>query len=189
MNNPVLGSILGSVLGSAMRRRGYGGGLGGGLGGAALGSVLGGMLGRGRGGMAAGRGGMNRGALVAMLLPMAMRWVQRNGGIGEVLKRFQQRGYRKQAQSWVDLGDNQPVDVRAIDDVVGAQELQQLSQQLGVPQHDVAEALAEIFPEMVNQLSPEGLVPDEADDVLDEGRREIERELEQASRMTQAFPS
>jgi uncharacterized protein YidB (DUF937 family) len=200
--NPLLGQILGGVFGHAMGRRGMGGGmarggmggLGGGLGGAALGGILASVLGRrgmgggmggGLGGGMARPGGMGgvlaggRGQLMLMLLPLAMRWVQRNGGIGAVLKRFQQQGYGNQARTWMSTGDNDALDEHAIHEVVGQDELSQLSQRLGVPQHEVAAAFAEILPEMVNQLTPQGDLPPQADEVLEDGRIELERELEQ----------
>lgn len=187
MMNPMLGQVLGGLFGQAMSRRGMRGGmggmggLGGGLGGAALGSVLGGMLGGRRSpmGVPAGRGmGSNRTALMLMLLPLAMRWVQRNGGMGAVLDRFRQKGYGQQMQSWVATGDNQALDERAVEQVVGHQDLQEMAQRLGVPEEEVRQAFAEVMPEMVNQLTPDGRLDPQADDVLEEGRQELEKEIE-----------
>jgi uncharacterized protein YidB (DUF937 family) len=185
--NPLLGQVLGGLFGQAMSRRGMGtdrGGLAGGLGGAALGSVLGGMLGR-RGspaGVPAGRAGVggNRTALLVMLLPLAMRWVQRNGGMNAVLEKLRQKGMARQTQSWVDTGENQPLDEQSVEQVVGRDELAQMAQRLGVPEGQIAQALAEIMPEMVDKLSPEGQVPPQADEVLDEGRQTLEKEIEDA---------
>ena len=180
-NGSLLGQVLGGVFSQAMRRRGMGGGGLGGLGGVAMGSVLGGMLGGARGaGLPSRRGGvgMNRTALLVMLLPLAMRWVQRNGGVGAVLDKFKQQGYGRHAQSWVDTGQNDTLDDKAVEQVVGQDELRQMAQKLGVPEQDVAQAFAEIMPEMVDKLSPAGRVPHEADDVLDEGRQTLEKEIE-----------
>jgi uncharacterized protein YidB (DUF937 family) len=189
MNNPLLGQVLGGLFAHAAQRRqapgGFGrmggasGGLGGGLGGAALGGILAGMLG-GRGRARAGGLAGNRGALIAMLLPFAMQWVQRNGGLGAVLKRVQDRGYSRQANSWVSTGDNQHLEPQAMADIVGDEEISRLSQQLGVPQDEVKQGFAEILPEMVNQLTPEGQVRPEADDVLQESIPLMEQELRQA---------
>jgi uncharacterized protein YidB (DUF937 family) len=184
--NPLLGQVLGGLFGQAMgRRSGAGGlgGMGGGLGGAALGSVLGGMMAR-RGGMAAGRSGRvgglggNQSALLMMLLPMAMRWVQNNGGLGAVLKRVQQKGYGTQARSWLEPGDNQPLDEQAVERIVGGEDIAQMAQRLGVPREQVAQAFAEIMPELVDKLTPEGDLPSHADRVLDEGRATLEKEIE-----------
>ncbi|MCC2674564.1 MAG: pbpA2 [Ramlibacter sp.] len=188
IRNPLLGQVLGGLFGQAMMRRGARGGLGGGmgglgggLGGIALGSVLGGMMRGGRGpmGLPARRGvGGNQAALLMMLLPLAMRWVQRNGGMGAVLDRFKQQGFGRQAQSWVDTGANDDIDEKAVEQVVGREELRQMAERLGVPEEQVAQAFAEIMPEMADKLSPEGRLPSEADDVLDEGARTLEKEIE-----------
>ena len=183
--NPLLGQVLGALFGQAMSRRSMGtdrGGLGGGLGGAALGSVLGGMLG-GRGspaGVPAGRAGAgsNRTALLVMLLPLAMRWVQRNGGMNAVLEKFRQKGMVRQTQSWVDTGENQPLDEQSVEQVVGRDELAQMAQRLGVPEEQIAQALAEIMPEMVDKMTPQGQLPEHADEVLDESRQTLEQEIQ-----------
>lgn len=191
-HNPLLGQVLGGLFGQAMGRRGLGGrmgGMGGGLGGAALGSILGGMLGgrRGPAGMPVGRGGGGRGALLMLMLPMAMRWVQNNGGMGAVLKRFQQQGMSRQAQSWMGTGDNEAIDEQAVQQIVGRDELAQMAQRLGVPEEEVAQAFAEIMPEMVDQLTPQGQLPAEADEVLEDSRGELERELARVQK--EASPS
>ena len=109
-----------------------------------------------------------------MLLPLAMQWVQRNGGLGAVLGKFQQKGYSQQAASWVSTGENESMPRQAIDDVVGLDELSRLSQQLGVPEQEVANGLAQILPEMVNQLTPQGDVPGNADELLGNGMAEMQ---------------
>jgi uncharacterized protein YidB (DUF937 family) len=188
-NNPMLGQVLGGLFGQAMRRRGGTlgggglGGIGGGLGGIALGSVLAGMM-RNRNPSqptevpGSGRPYANRTALLVMLLPLAMRWVQKNGGMGSVLDRFRQKGFGPQAQSWISTGQNDGIDERAVEQVVGQGELQQMAQRLGVPEQDVAQAFAEIMPEMVDKLTPEGQLPPHADEVLEDGRQTLEQEIQ-----------
>jgi uncharacterized protein YidB (DUF937 family) len=117
--------------------------------------------------------------LIAMLLPFAMQWVQRNGGIGAVLGKFRQKGYQQQASSWVGTGDNEPIEAEAVNNVVGRDELSRIAQRLGVPEGDVADAFAEILPELTNQLSPDGEVAPQADDALHAGREQLEQELRQ----------
>jgi uncharacterized protein YidB (DUF937 family) len=184
MGNDFMGQILGSVLGGARARQQspMGGGMGG------LDDLLGGVLGRGGAGaghgVPMGRGGSpfggGRGALMAMLLPLAMQWVQRNGGLGAVLQRFRQNGYGPQANSWMSTGPNDPIAPDAVDEVIGHEELSRLSQQLGVSDREVASGFAEIMPEMVNQLTPDGELPPDADRVLDDGRMTLEQYLRQA---------
>jgi uncharacterized protein YidB (DUF937 family) len=187
MADDFLSQILGSVLGNSAGQGAPGapggngglGGLGGtggpgGVGG--LGEGLGGMLGSVFGGNAdaqedGARGGSSLGgsALLAMLLPLAMQWVQRNGGIGALLERFKQQGYSQQAASWVSKGENEPLDPQAVSEVIGTEELSRLSQQLGVSNEQVAGGLARILPQVVDHLTPAGDVPPDADDALGSG--------------------
>ena len=113
-----------------------------------------------------------------MLLPLAMRWVQRNGGMNAVLERFRQKGLGQQAQSWMSTGTNQPIDEQSVEQVVGQDELRQMAQRLGVPQQQVAQAFAEIMPQMVDHITPDGQVPPHADAVLDESARTLEKEIQ-----------
>ncbi len=182
MANDFLGQILGSVFGAA--RGGQQSPMGGGAG-TGLGDVLGGLLGAGSGGGLGGMGGAGsgmgmggmggKGALMAMLLPLAMQWVQRNGGIGGVLQSFQQKGYSQQAASWVSTGPNEELAPQAVNDVVGMDELSRLSQQLGVSHEEVSSGMAQILPEMVNHLTPQGSVPADGDDVLNRGMSMLEQ--------------
>jgi len=165
-----LGAILGGMMGS-QHRQDNGGAMGesGGLGG--LGG-MGGFGGTGDPGQADGGslfGGGKGAALTALLIPLAMQWVQRNGGIGGVLERFQQKGYNQQAQSWVSTGDNEALPPEAIDEVVGNDELSRLSQQLGVSREEVSGGMAEVLPEVVNQLTPHGQVSQDSDERLSRG--------------------
>lgn len=166
-----LGDLLGAMLGGA-RGGGTPGGLPGGMGGGGLGRMGGGL-----GGLGIGGGGRN--AMLAMLLPLAMQWVQRNGGIGNVLERFKQQGHARQASSWVSTGQNEALDPQAVGDVVGRDEMARMSQELGVGEDEVANGFAEILPEMVDQLSPQGEVPPHADEVLGGGLVDLQRELGQ----------
>ena len=185
-----LGDLLGGLMGGggAGQASGSSGGLGdllGGLigGGAGQGANgpadLGGMAGLGQGGSGMGNKGS---ALMLLLLPLAMQWVQRNGGIGGVLERFQNKGYSQQAASWVSSGTNEELPPQAVSDVVGPEELSRLSQHLGVSQEDVSSGMAQILPEMMNQLTPQGRVPEDGDQVLNRGTSMLEQLMNTAQR-------
>lgn len=171
--NAPAGGGLGGMLGGG-GRAGAGGGLPGlgGLAGMAGAGGLGGLL----GGRAGSRSG-GRNAMLLMLLPLAMQWVQRNGGIGAVLERFRQNGQEPKVQSWLGTADNEPVDPGTVREVVGNDELSRLSQQLDADEDEVAGGLAEIFPEMVNQLSPGGELPPDADQQLSSGAGTLQQWL------------
>jgi len=191
MANPLIGQILGSVFGRSTGSGGApgGGGLGAGLPGG-LGSVLGGMLGGGgipagtptgvpRGGAGGLGGAGGRNAMLALLLPLVLQWVQRSGGIGNVLQRVGQQGYRGHADSWLGTGSNQPLPPQAAHELLGPDELARLSGQLGVGEDEVAHGFSEILPEVVDHLSPQGQLPGDADRTLDAGQSALEQMLSQ----------
>ncbi len=187
MNNDFFGQILGNVLGNSgggqQNPPAAGTGSSGGLG-----SILGDLMGGGSGpagglgslGGTSGSGalGGGKGALMAMMLPLAMQWVQRSGGVGAVLQRFQQKGYSQQAASWVSTGANEELPAQAVGEVVGTDELSQLSQQLGVGRDEVETGMAQILPQVVNHLTPDGEVPHNSDDVLSRGISALEKLLQ-----------
>ncbi|MRD46520.1 DUF937 domain-containing protein [Caenimonas koreensis DSM 17982] len=178
MSTPALGEVLASTFANAMAERPHSHsfhspdvGIG------SLSMLVGGLMGRGA---PMDRGhtlGRDRGLLLAMLLPFAMRWIQRNGGVRGVLESFRQRGYGAQALSWLSTGANTPLQAEAIDSVVDHEDVSVLARQLGVQETEVSSGLAEILPEVVNQLSPAGAIASEADEALDAGVHTLEKEL------------
>lgn len=184
MANPLIGEILRGVLGRATGGAGSPGagapeGLPGGLG-SILGSLTGGLGGGLPGGLRPGGLGGNAGgrnAMLALMLPLVLQWVQRSGGIGNVLQRVNQHGYGDHANSWVGTGANEPLPPQAARQLLGQEELSNLSGQLGVGQDEVAHGFSEILPEVVDQLSPGGQLPADADRTLDAGQSTLERTL------------
>lgn len=187
MSDSTIGEILGAVLGGG--RGGLGGAVEGGLGGA-LGGMLGGgtgaTLGGILGGLAPGRSGDAQqqrpggGMLLAMLLPLAMGWVQRSGGVGAVLDRFRQHGLSDQAASWVSTQPNAPLQPQDVHQVVGDQEIDAMAQRLGVPREQVAQGLSQILPQVIDKVSPGGAVPHDADQRISSGLSQLQAMVQQA---------
>lgn len=125
-------------------------------GGGGLGALLGGLMGGpmpGAGPMpgnaAMGGGGMG-GAMGGGALA---------SGLGALLQQFTQNGFGQQANSWVGTGANMPIDPNALTQAVGHDRLAALAQRYGIPQQELAAALADHLPQAVNELTPQGNVP------------------------------
>jgi uncharacterized protein YidB (DUF937 family) len=190
----ILGGIAGNVLGgssntSGMAGQGRGGGQqnsvlmallpivlsmlasrGGGpmTGNAARGSGLGGLLGTmggagGMGGSMGGAGGM--GAMSGL------------GGLGALLELFQQKGYGEQVQSWVGTGQNKPIAPEALSQIFGGGQLTQIASQAGVSEDEARMGLAALLPQVVDQLTPQGQLPepDQLSSTLDDFARQLQR--------------
>jgi uncharacterized protein YidB (DUF937 family) len=138
----------------------------GGNGGGGLGDLLGGILGGGaRGGSLGAGGGLGGNPMLRMLLPLVASMLM-NGGLQKILSRLQAQGKGAQADSWVGKGPNEPVGADDVRRAIDKQDLDRISQQLGVSQDEAAEAVAQVLPDVVDQATPDGDLP--ADDELDQ---------------------
>lgn len=174
----LLDGLLKEVLGGAMtpgaaddRGRPGAGSAMPGMGG--LESILGGLAGGGGGAPAGGMGAGAAGG--AALIAVLMQLLQRNGGLGGLLQQFQQAGYGRQADSWVATGDNLPIDGDALSKVLGSGQLEAIAQQLGMSRGQAADRMASALPDVVNQMTPKGSVPGDADDVVSRALEILQR--------------
>jgi uncharacterized protein YidB (DUF937 family) len=99
-----------------------------------------------------GLGGLLGGAAAGTLL---------NSGLNDLVRRFQQNGYGDTANSWVSRGPNREITPDELEQALGRDTLQSLSDETGQPYHEVLSQLSETLPDSVDQLTPEGRVPSE----------------------------
>lgn len=128
--------------------------------------LLDGLLGNVLGGMMGGGSGSGAQPQQSPLLQLALQMLQQNGGLEGILGKFQQAGYAEQAQSWVSTGENQPISADALQQVLGRGELGQLAQQLGIGQGEAAGGLASMLPQLIDQMTPQGQVPQGSGDLV-----------------------
>jgi len=162
----LLDGLLGAMLG------GQGGrtepGLGGGLGG--LGDVLAGLGGRGQQGGA---------SLITALLPVVIGMMQSRGagagGLGGLLQQLQTGGLGQQVDSWVGTGANMPISADQLASVLGQDRVSEIAARAGVSEAQASGGLAALLPELVNQLTPAGQMPQEnqVDDALGDLQRSL----------------
>jgi uncharacterized protein YidB (DUF937 family) len=140
------------------------GGDGGGLGGILRDILGGGAGGRrvgGAGGMAGGGlGDLLRGGLGGLLGGAAAGTVL-NGGLGDLMRRMQQNGYSDAADSWVGRGPNREIGPQELEAALGHDTVQELADQSGRPYMDVLSELSQSLPDTVDQLTPDGRLPND----------------------------
>ena len=183
-----LGDILGSVLGGNSQAGGYNpqqqnrqldNGFG-------LDDIIGGLTGGGltggsqRGGMSAGAGGLGdilgsvlggqragssfggKGMLIAALMPMVLSWIKRNGGLSSALSKITGMGHGDKARSWMSSDEvNDNLDPNEISRLFDESEIQQVAAHTGANEAEVRQGLAELLPEVMNQLTPHGNLDNE----------------------------
>ncbi len=81
------------------------------------------------------------------------------GGLGGLLKQFQQNGFGDAINSWVNTGANKPVAPAQIPNAVGPDVIDALSRRTGLPQDQISQILSQLLPNMVDQLTPQGRLP------------------------------
>ncbi len=147
----ILGNVLGAALGGGAQQRRQGPQAGNPLE-AILSSLVGGNQ-----------------AQLGTLLTVALSMLQQNGGLNGVLDMFRQNGLARQADSWVSTGPNLGISADQLQQVFGASGIGQLAAQLGMPPQQAMSAMANVLPELVNQLTPKGHVTDDLNDMISQG--------------------
>jgi uncharacterized protein YidB (DUF937 family) len=143
----LLDSILGEVMGSAMGAQGQ----------QSAGNPLGSILGSLAGGNQQQIGG---------LLAAAMSMLQQNGGLGGSLDKLRAGGLGAHADSWVGTGANMAVSGDQLSQAFGG--FGSVASQLGMSQSQAGSAMAQILPELINQLTPNGKLPANSGNLLTE---------------------
>lgn len=139
--------LLDSVIGSLGQAQGQAGGAGG------LGGALGGLLG-GQGGAGGGQAD-----LLAGVIGMLGAGGQ-GGGLAALVQKFQQAGLGEVVASWIGTGANQPISGEQLGKVLGADALGGVAQQAGLNGNELLGQLAQLLPQLVDQLTPDGKLPD-----------------------------
>ena len=112
------------------------------------------------GGGGGGLGDLLRGTLGGVLGGAAAGTVL-NGGLGGLLKQFQENGQGDVAHSWIGTGPNKTISDGDLASALGGDTLNTLSQQTGMGRDDLLEGLRQYLPRFVDQLTPDGHVPNE----------------------------
>jgi uncharacterized protein YidB (DUF937 family) len=80
-------------------------------------------------------------------------------GLTGLLDQLGHAGLGAQAGSWVGTGANQPVTGDQIHQALGPDKIAALAQRAGLPPGQLADALAHVLPQVIDQLTPQGQVP------------------------------
>ena len=123
------------------------------------------LLDQALGALAGGQSGDN-----SALLQTVMQLVNnpQNGGLEGLIQSFQQGGLGEIVNSWVSTGQNLPISAEQIQSVLGDSSLSGLAAQLGVSSEQASGSLADMLPQLIDQLTPNGQMP-QGGDLLTQG--------------------
>ena len=79
-----------------------------------------------------------------------------SGGLQGLASKFSQSGQGNAFQSWVGMGENQPVSSNQIQNALGSEQLSAMASRMGVDPAMASNFLAEYLPKIVDKLTPAG---------------------------------
>ncbi|MBJ7456122.1 MAG: DUF937 domain-containing protein [Thermoleophilia bacterium] len=81
-------------------------------------------------------------------------------GLQGLVEKFQAGGLGDVAASWIGTGDNKAISADQVRGALGDDEVQRVADEAGVSKDEAASGLAALLPELVDKVTPDGLVPD-----------------------------
>lgn len=83
------------------------------------------------------------------------------GGLQGLVRSFEQGGMGGVIASWIGTGQNMPISADQLQSVLGSEQVQAIASQLGLNTQEVAGHLAQLLPQMIDKLTPNGTIPDD----------------------------
>jgi uncharacterized protein YidB (DUF937 family) len=84
-----------------------------------------------------------------------------SGGLRDLVDRFKQNGHGPAADSWVSTGPNQPLRTDQLEQAIGPDALNTLSEHTGLSREELLSRLTRELPTAVDKLTPGGRLPTE----------------------------
>ena len=84
---------------------------------------------------------------------------QSHGGLGGLVKSFEEKVLGSVISSWIGTGANQQITADQVTRVVGQDRINAIAAKLGVPPETVSNQVAVMLPRIVDRLTPKGTVP------------------------------
>src|SRR6267142_4326313 len=112
-------------------------------------------------GAVSGKTGGSGGA--AQLMGIVGGLLAQSGGLLGLANKFAQSGQGNAFQSWVGMGENQPVSNDQIQNALGSEQVKALAAKMGIDPAQASSFLAEYMPKIVDKLTPAGKIDPAAD--------------------------
>jgi uncharacterized protein YidB (DUF937 family) len=85
-----------------------------------------------------------------------------SGGLAGLIEAFRDKGLGDLMSAWIATGPNPPITPAQLSDVLGGERLGEFARQAGIALPEAAPLLAGVLPTVVDKLTPDGKVPDQA---------------------------
>jgi len=99
------------------------------------------------------------------LLQIALQMLTNRGeaggnGLGGLMDAFQNAGLGDQLKSWISTGQNMPISADQLSEALGSDKIRDIAGQLGMSQGEVSGGLADMLPQLIDRITPNGQLPD-----------------------------
>lgn len=105
--------------------------------------------------------GGRAGTLLSALLTLMTN--KSSGGLASFLEKFNAAGLGDTVTSWVGSGSNMPISNEQLESAFGEDALKNIADQTGTDYANATSASAFLIPRVIDQLTPEGEIPRDAD--------------------------
>jgi uncharacterized protein YidB (DUF937 family) len=85
--------------------------------------------------------------------------IEKHGGLQGVVSELEKSGLGETVKSWVATGPNRPISPDQVHAALGSNLLQQLAEKSGLSVEDLAQKLSQVLPQVVDKLTPNGVIP------------------------------
>jgi len=92
--------------------------------------------------------------------------VAQSGGVGGLVTQFESQGLGGVIRGWVSNGPNPPISGEQVLGLIGRDRVMDIAAKAGLSEQQVAAGISQILPQVVDQLTPNGTVPNHAPDEL-----------------------
>jgi uncharacterized protein YidB (DUF937 family) len=109
------------------------------------------------------------------MLRVALQVLQQNGGLPGIISKFEHGGMADHVGSWVGTGANMPISGAQLQEILGSGSIGEIAQRLGLSHGDASSGLAQVLPQVIDKLTPEGQVPADHGDIVARARALLEQ--------------
>src|SRR5262245_30627138 len=85
------------------------------------------------------------------------------GGLDALVNQFRRNGLEDVINSWIGTGQNKAISPSQLRQAIGQDTVNDLSRQTGAPQDDLLSQLSRYLPAVIDKLTPDGRLPNQAD--------------------------
>lgn len=82
------------------------------------------------------------------------------GGLTGLIETFKNKGLGDAVSSWISTGENSPVSGDEVTGALGSGTIQRIAQRVGISESNASSRLAELLPQVIDKLTPDGSVPE-----------------------------